>query len=341
MTQRRHALLLTGLTGSLILVLAASGFLLGASATGAAAPVAVTIPLAFVGGILALLSPCSGMLLPAFFAYAFDQPRRLLFATYTFYLGLATVFVPLGFASSLLARSLRAAPDTLYLVGGVMLLAMGALALAPQAAARLAPARASSLLDRAQASPIDTWRPYLLGMTFGLATTSCIAPILGGLTAIAATGGVSALQSIPLFLAFALGIATPLFILALASRRRAASFARRWSVRTMTLPWARIPLAQAVTGILLLALGALFLATRGTLSLTAWYDRTGATELAYRASLFLLARPDIPVLVALGAILTVAVAAWRSRQKGPSGRREDEDDALDDEARDRHTQEGA
>lgn len=313
MTQGRHALLLTGITGSLILLLAASGFLLGASATRAAAPVAITLPLAFLGGILALLSPCSGMLLPAFFAYAFDQPRRLLLATYTFYLGLATVFVPLGFASSLLARWLRAAPDTLYLVGGGLLLAMGALALTPKAAARLVPAGASALSARAQASDVETWRPYLLGMTFGLATTSCIAPILGGLTALAATGGFSALQTIPLFLAFSLGIAAPLFLLALASQRRAAGLARRWSTRTLALPWGRLPLVQALTGFLLLGLGALFLATRGTLSLTGWYDKVGATELAYRASHVLLASPALAAVgaVAIVGLLVAAGLTWR------------------------------
>ena len=32
---------------------------------------------AFLGGLLSLLSPCSIMLLPAFFAYAFNSPGKL------------------------------------------------------------------------------------------------------------------------------------------------------------------------------------------------------------------------------------------------------------------------
>ncbi|MCY9555783.1 hypothetical protein M5W98_29730, partial [Paenibacillus apiarius] len=51
---------------------------------------------ALLGGVLALLSPCSAMLLPAFFAYAFQNPRQLLARTAVFYLGLAAVLVPLG-----------------------------------------------------------------------------------------------------------------------------------------------------------------------------------------------------------------------------------------------------
>ena len=51
---------------------------------------------ALVGGILTLLSPCSVMLLPAFFAYAFTSPSRLIARTGVFYLGLITTLVPIG-----------------------------------------------------------------------------------------------------------------------------------------------------------------------------------------------------------------------------------------------------
>lgn len=51
---------------------------------------------AFLGGVLTLLSPCSVMLLPAFFSYAFSSPRQLLSRTGIFYLGLITTLVPLG-----------------------------------------------------------------------------------------------------------------------------------------------------------------------------------------------------------------------------------------------------
>src|SRR5215204_2637917 len=50
---------------------------------------------AFFGGVLSLLSPCSALLLPAFFAYAFQSRRKLLAKTSIFYLGLATTLVPL------------------------------------------------------------------------------------------------------------------------------------------------------------------------------------------------------------------------------------------------------
>ncbi len=58
---------------------------------------------AFLGGILALLSPCSALLLPAFFAYSFQSPARLISRTVIFWLGLSLTLVPLGVGSSAIA----------------------------------------------------------------------------------------------------------------------------------------------------------------------------------------------------------------------------------------------
>ena len=51
---------------------------------------------AFAAGVLALLSPCSALLLPSFFAYAFADARALVARTTVFYLGLLLTLVPLG-----------------------------------------------------------------------------------------------------------------------------------------------------------------------------------------------------------------------------------------------------
>ena len=58
---------------------------------------------AFAGGVLALLSPCSALLVPSFFAYAFSRPTQLLGRTAVFYLGLCLTLVALGVGSSLVS----------------------------------------------------------------------------------------------------------------------------------------------------------------------------------------------------------------------------------------------
>src|SRR5713101_1292251 len=91
--------------------------------------VGVSFGVAFLGGVLSLLSPCSALLLPAFFAYAFTSKTQLLGRTLLFLAGLATVFVPLGLGASLVAALLLDYRDTTILIAGLMLIGFGLLEL--------------------------------------------------------------------------------------------------------------------------------------------------------------------------------------------------------------------
>ncbi|HEV3476439.1 MAG TPA: hypothetical protein VG127_03065 [Rubrobacteraceae bacterium] len=66
--------------------------------------VEISLVASFLGGVLSLLSPCSAMLLPAFFAYAFGE--ELVKKTGVFYLGLGRRSCLSGWAS------LRSAPSS-------------------------------------------------------------------------------------------------------------------------------------------------------------------------------------------------------------------------------------
>src|SRR5699024_6070160 len=60
----------------------------------------VSLIAALLAGVLALLSPCSALLLPSFFAYAFASRTALVARTLVFYVGLALTLVPLGMGSA-------------------------------------------------------------------------------------------------------------------------------------------------------------------------------------------------------------------------------------------------
>mgnify|MGYP001587698709 CR=1 FL=1 len=51
---------------------------------------------AFLGGILSLLSPCVLPVLPAFFAYSFREERNITKVTLAFFLGMSLVFIIFG-----------------------------------------------------------------------------------------------------------------------------------------------------------------------------------------------------------------------------------------------------
>jgi len=85
---------------------------------------------AFLGGVLTLLSPCSALLLPAFFAYAFASRSRLLARTAVFYAGLAGVLVPLGMGSSAASTLVYGHQAALTTTARVLLIGFGVLQLA-------------------------------------------------------------------------------------------------------------------------------------------------------------------------------------------------------------------
>ncbi len=75
----------------------------------------------FLGGVLAILSPCSALLLPAFFAVAFTSRVQLARAALLFYAGLATIFVPLGLGISFVASLFFEQRPLIILLAGALL----------------------------------------------------------------------------------------------------------------------------------------------------------------------------------------------------------------------------
>ena len=163
---------------------------------------------AFAGGILALLSPCSALLLPSFFAYAFSGRTALLARTTVFFLGLAAVLVPLGAGTGALGSVITLHREALILVAGWVIITLGVVQLlgggwSLRPAARLQQRMASR----------GTWASTLgLGAAYGLAGF-CSGPILGAVLTVAAAGD-SALRGVVLLAVYALGMAAPMFALA-------------------------------------------------------------------------------------------------------------------------------
>ena len=82
---------------------------------------------AFFGGLLSLVSPCSALLLPSFFAYAFDGIGRLALRTALFYAGLATVLMPLGAGLGMMGSILVEHRILITLISGIVLILLGVL----------------------------------------------------------------------------------------------------------------------------------------------------------------------------------------------------------------------
>ena len=272
---------------------------------------------AFLGGVLSLLSRCSALLVPSFFAYAFSRPTQLLGRTAVFYLGLCLTLVPLGIGSSLVSSLFYGQRETLILVAGWTIIALGVGQLLG-GGFRLPVVTGLQARLSGRVGAGGGWLPVLgLGAVYGLAGF-CAGPVLGSVLTIAATsddpwvgGGLLAV--------YALGMAAPMFVLALLWDR--FDLGRRGWLRGRPVRVGRLRLhsTSLVSGVLFVVIGALFLRYDGTAALTGALGLADTTDLEFGVQAWVLGlgsrATDLLVLLALagvvGALTVVRLSRWR------------------------------
>lgn len=232
----------------------------------------ISFGLAFAGGVLSILSPCSAFLLPAFFAVAAASPARLLGQSALFFLGLATIFVPLGLGVSAVAAVFVGERDLVIVVAGSALVGLGIYVLAG-GGFEIAPG-----ISRRLHGIGGPWAAYAVGLAYGFAGF-CTGPILGGVLTVAASTG-QAFAGGALLATYALGMALPAFVLALVWDR--------W--RLGQRPWLRgapmrignitMPLSRLVSGVLFVAVGVTYVVFQGSSALGGLYADLGLTDLS-------------------------------------------------------------
>lgn len=260
---------------------------------------------AFFGGILTLLSPCSVMLLPAFFSYAFSNPGQLLTRTGIFYLGLAATLVPLGVLAGTLGGFVTQNRQTLVLGAAVLVIILGIIQLVGS----------PMPFGNAGASVEGTspFAVFLLGTIYGL-LGACAGPILGSVLTLAALGGTPLYGGLVLAI-FALGMTVPLLVLALLWTR--FTRVQEWlRPRELRLGKWRNTWTQIIGGIVSVGLGAFLIFSGG---FTDGGLLTASQQ--YRLESWTLSRTGVipDYVFALGALLLVAVVylahrVFRSRK---------------------------
>ncbi|WFB09298.1 cytochrome c biogenesis CcdA family protein [Streptomyces sp. LX-29] len=268
---------------------------------------------AFLGGALALFSPCSALLLPAFFAYSLSSPGRLLARTGVFYLGLATTLVPIGAASSAASRLFNGHRELLISIGGWTVIALGlAQILGLGFASRRAQAAAGRITPRSAASAAST---FLLGCVYGLAGF-CAGPILGAVLTVTAISG-NAVYGASMLAVYALGMALPLFLLALLWDRFELG-RRRWlRGRELSLGRLRLHTTSLLSGVFFIGIGALFLRYNGTSALPGVLDADQEFALERAARRIGDAVPDYALLAVVALVVAAALARVALRQPRP------------------------
>ncbi|OBG83454.1 thiol-disulfide oxidoreductase [Mycobacterium sp. E802] len=215
---------------------------------------------AFLGGLASLLSPCSALLLPSFFAYAFDRVQLLIVRTVAFWVGLCLVLVPLGAGVGAVGTVVTRYRSEVTVIGGLVLIGFGLMTLVGKGFRIPAVQRITARINIS-----GTVSVLALGAVYGLAGF-CAGPLLGAVLTMSAMGA-DPIYGAMLMAVYALGMAAPLFVLAWLWERFDLS-RRSWlRGRPIRLGPLQTHTTSLLTGTVFIVLGAVFLLTDGTASL--------------------------------------------------------------------------
>lgn len=238
---------------------------------------------AFVGGIVSFLSPCTAVILPAFFANTFKQRTDLFKATLLFFLGLAAIYIPLGLSGTFLARLIFINRNLIGPFLGIvftltgLLLLLGKIFHLPNLSAyfeRILPARFQAKL---------AFSSFGMGVLSGLGSTPCAGPVLGVILTLAAASQ-SFVTGTFLMFVYALGLFVPLFVLAFWFDKtpRVQKILQGKIFRLSFRGWHwQIHSTNLLAAVLFLALGGLFLTAGNSSALTSWYAQKGFLDVIF------------------------------------------------------------
>lgn len=204
---------------------------------------------AVLAGSVALFAPCCiSVMLPAYFATAFQNRRMLIAMTFLYAAGVATIILPIAVGAHALQRLFTSEHTPMYIAMGAVLLGMAGYLLAGGKVRLPMPGRRSG----AKAGPLSI---YTLGIFSG-AASSCCAPVLAGVLALSGAAS-SFAQSVGLGSAYVFGMVAPLFVISLLWERVDWPSTRLFRPRSVTWrvgPVRRSITATALASALLLAL---------------------------------------------------------------------------------------
>src|SRR5215218_373642 len=272
---------------------------------------------AFFGGVLSLLSPCSALLLPAFFAYAFQSRKALIGKTAVFYVGLCVTLVPLGMGISAVSKLVYGQRSTLITAAGSVIILLGVMQILGRGF-ELGPLSRLNGKVRGESA----WSTFALGAVYGFAGF-CSGPILGAVLTVAASSGL-VLRGAGLLATYAAGMAAPLFLMALLWARLDLGHRRWLRGREISLGSLRLHTTNLLSGLMFVAVGVLFIVFEGTSGLEGLYASGGATDLAFsvesRVETFSESIPTSVALAVFGLLFAgfLGYRLTRRRKKKPA-----------------------
>ena len=185
----------------------------------------LNIFVAFAAGLLSFLSPCVLPLIPSYLSFvsgvSLEEMRsdqalarvrwRVALNSVAFILGFSLVFISLGASASLLGSFFLSYRNFIRLLGGLFIILVGLYLIGVFKIAALERYLQFNLKDK----PAGYLGSMVVGVTFAIAWTPCVGPILGAILAIAGTSA-DVSRGVALLATYAAGLAVPFFFSAIA-----------------------------------------------------------------------------------------------------------------------------
>jgi cytochrome c-type biogenesis protein len=217
--------------------------------------------IAYLGGLLSLLSPCSALVIPTFIAAAAHKHHSLIVTTLKFSLGLAIVLLPLSFGFIVFSSLFNQFRGPLtFVIGSAFLLYAIWLLLGKSLSLPDLTATLSKIFPHTRSAST-----IVLGMVAGIGSTTCVGPILGAILTLSAASG-SNLQASLSMASYMAGIVTPLILLSLIGHHFPGKFRTSFLHRSLPGKISHLTLYKVLMILLFVFLAYVFIRYQANLS---------------------------------------------------------------------------
>jgi len=255
---------------------------------------------AFIGGIISVLLPCTLAILPAFFAYTFKEREEITKMTLVFFAGFSFIFVILGIFAAAIGQTLTSiqVADTkvLIFVAGAFLIIFGIMTIL---------GKGFNFIKIDKRTGHDIFGIFSFGILFGFGWSACLGPVLAGILLIASTFHNYFYAGALLFF-YSLGLFVPLFLISILFdkynlTKKAWLRGKEYEMNIFGKTFL-IHTTKAIAGMLLIASGLIFIIFNGTNVINTLDPlRTSIYAYIFEENLF-----DAPYIDLIGLVALVA-----------------------------------
>jgi len=201
--------------------------------------------IAFLAGVISVMSPCAVPLLFGYLAVISKKKEKFWTKSLSFFAGLALVWVLLGFSASGLGNLISGNQTLFHQVTGGLILIFGIMYLFD-----------ISLPSFQMRKGVDmsTFGMFTFGMLFTIVWVPCVGPILGSILMVAANG--SAIEGVLLLFVYAIGFMLSLIAVFLLLQKGSKKVRFNWGI---TIGKRKLAVYNLVAGVFLIFLGLVYM----------------------------------------------------------------------------------